>query len=284
MKLATFTHDLKTRFGVVDADRVVDVTSGASDLPRDLASFLELGPGAFERVRAALKSAPRLGLAEVKLEAPIPRPSKFLAVGLNYRDHVEEVGDSLPELPSCFVKLANAINGPYDPVQRPRVSDTLYYEAELGFVIGKRGRHIGKADAAAHIAGYCVVNDFSTRGWQRLSPQVVLAKNFDTHAPFGPWITTPDEVGDPHALRIRAFVNGETRQDSNTANMILSCFELVEILSRAMTLEVGDVVTTGTPSGVGMGFKPPRWLKVGDMVRIEIEKLGAIENRVIDEP
>lgn len=284
MKLATFTHDRRTRIGVVEGDRIADVTATASGLPQDMRGLLELGPDGLKRVKAALALAPRLALEEVRLEAPVPDPRKFLAVGLNYEDHVKEVGAKRPDFPSCFAKLPNAINGPFDPVQRPRVSDSLDYEGELGVVIGRGGRHIAKADAPAHVAGYCVVNDFSTREWQKLSPQVVLAKNFDSHAPFGPWITTPDEVGDPHRLAIRTLVNGKIRQDSNTREMIFDCFALIEILSRAITLEPGDVITTGTPPGVALGMNPPRWLKVGDAVRVEIEKLGAIENRIVEEP
>ena len=284
MKLATFTHGGRTRIGVVEGDRIADVTAAAPDLPRDMRALLELGPDGPKRAQAALAKSQRLALADVHLEAPVPNPRKFLAVGLNYEDHVKEVGAKRPDFPSCFAKLENAINGPFDPVQRPRVSDSLDYEGELGVVIGRRGRHISKADAPAHVAGYCVVNDFSTREWQKLSPQVILAKNFDSHAPFGPWLVTPDEVGDPHRLAIRTLVNGEVRQDSNTREMIFDCFDLIEILSRAMTLEVGDVITTGTPPGVALGMNPPRWLKVGDVVRVEIEKLGHIENRIVEEP
>lgn len=282
MKLATFTHDGRTRIGAVEDDQVADLT--AAGLPADMRSLLALGAEGLKRAAAARDAAPRFPLSSVRLEPPVPNPSKFLAVGLNYEDHVKEVGAKRPDFPSCFAKLPNAVNGPFDPVQRPRVSDSLDYEGELGVVIGRRGRHISRSDAPAHVAGYCVVNDVSVREWQKLSPQVVLAKNFDGHAPFGPWLTTPDEVGDPHKLRIRTLVNGEVRQDSKTAEMIFDCFALIEILSRAMTLEVGDVITTGTPPGVALGMNPPRWLKAGDVVRVEIEKLGYIENRIVEEP
>jgi 2-keto-4-pentenoate hydratase/2-oxohepta-3-ene-1,7-dioic acid hydratase in catechol pathway len=283
MKLATFTQGGRTRIGLVEGREIADV-GAAAELPRDMVGLLRLGAEGVRRAAAALPVAPRIPLAEARLEPPVPNPPKFLAVGLNYEDHVREVGAKRPDFPSCFAKLSNAINGPYDPVQRPRISAALDYEGELGVVIGRRGRHIAKADAPAHVAGYCCVNDVSVRDWQKLSPQVVLAKNFDSHAPFGPWIVTPDEVGDPHALRIRTLVNGEVRQDSNTKEMIFNCFDLIEIISRAMTLEPGDVISTGTPPGVALGMKEPRWLKVGDVVRVEIEKLGHIENRIVEEP
>jgi len=283
MKLATFTQGKRTRIGVVEGDRIADVTATA-DLPQDMLSLLRQGADGVKRVAAALDKAPRLALKDVRLEAPIPNPPKFLAIGLNYENHVKEVGAKRPDFPSCFAKLSNAFNGPYDPVQRPRVSEALDYEVELGVVIGKRGRHISQADAPAHVAGYCVINDVSVRDWQKMTSQVVLAKNFDTHAPFGPWITTADEVGDPHKLRIGTLVNGERRQDSNTSDMIFNCYHLIEIVSRAMTLEPGDVISTGTPEGVALGMKTPLWMKVGDVVRCEIEKLGFIENRIVEEP
>jgi len=283
MKLATFTQGKRTRIGVVEGDRIADVTATA-DLPQDMLSLLRQGADGVKRVAAALDKAPRLALKDVRLEAPILNPPKFLAIGLNYENHVKEVGAKRPDFPSCFAKLSNAFNGPYDPVQRPRVSEALDYEVELGVVIGKRGRHISQADAPAHVAGYCVINDVSVRDWQKMTSQVVLAKNFDTHAPFGPWITTADEVGDPHKLRIGTLVNGERRQDSNTSDMIFNCYHLIEIVSRAMTLEPGDVISTGTPEGVALGMKTPLWMKVGDVVRCEIEKLGFIENRIVEEP
>ena len=283
MKIATFTQGKRTRIGVVEGDKIADVTA-AADLPQDMLSLLRQGADGMKRVAAALDKAPRLALKDVRLEAPILNPPKFLAIGLNYENHVKEVGAKRPDFPSCFAKLSNAINGPYDPVQRPRVSEALDYEVELGVVIGKRGRHISQADAPAHVAGYCVINDVSVRDWQKMTSQVVLAKNFDTHAPFGPWITTADEVGDPHKLRIGTLVNGERRQDSNTSDMIFNCYHLIEIVSRAMTLEAGDVISTGTPEGVALGMKTPIWMKVGDVVRCEIEKLGFIENRIVEEP
>jgi 2-keto-4-pentenoate hydratase/2-oxohepta-3-ene-1,7-dioic acid hydratase in catechol pathway len=223
-------------------------------------------------------------LADVTLLAPVARPPKFFAIGLNYADHAAEANLATPEFPIVFAKLGSCVNGPFDAVERPRVSDQLDYEGELGVVIGRRCRHVSAADAPAAIAGYLVVNDVSVRDWQTRTPQWTLGKSFDTHGPIGPWLTTADEVADPHALAIRTWVNGELRQQSNTKHLIFDCYALVEHLSAACTLEPGDVIATGTPAGVGMLMDPPRLLRAGDVVRVEIDRIGAIENRVVDEP
>jgi 2-keto-4-pentenoate hydratase/2-oxohepta-3-ene-1,7-dioic acid hydratase in catechol pathway len=169
-------------------------------------------------------------------------------------------------------------------VHVPRVSHRLDYEGELAFVIGRRCRHVPAARAPEVIAGYVVANDVSVRDWQARSQTVTLGKSWDTHGPLGPWLTTPDEVGDPHALELRTFVNGELRQHSSTKNLVHGCYALVELLSTVCTLEPGDVISTGTPQGVGRWFQPPRWLVPGDVVRVEIERLGFLENPVIEEP
>jgi 2-keto-4-pentenoate hydratase/2-oxohepta-3-ene-1,7-dioic acid hydratase in catechol pathway len=233
---------------------------------------------------AADDGAPSTPLAEVTLLAPVARPPKFFAIGLNYADHAAEAGLPTPEFPVVFAKLGSCVNGPFAAVERPRVSDQLDYEGELGVVIGRRCRHVAAADAPAAIAGYLVVNDVSVRDWQTRTPQWTLGKSFDTHGPIGPWLTTADEVGDPHALGIRTWVNGELRQESNTQHLIFDAYALVEHLSTACTLEPGDVIATGTPAGVGMLMDPPRLLRAGDVVRVEIDRIGAIENRVVDEP
>jgi 2-keto-4-pentenoate hydratase/2-oxohepta-3-ene-1,7-dioic acid hydratase in catechol pathway len=222
-------------------------------------------------------------LAGATLLPPVARPPKFLAIGLNYADHVAEANLATPEFPVVFAKLGSSVNGPFDAVERPRVSDQLDYEGELGFVIGRRCRHVSAAEAPSVIAGFLVVNDVSVRDWQTRTPQWTLGKSFDTHGPIGPWLTTADEVGDPHALGIRTWVNGELRQESNTKHLIFDCYALVEHLSAACTLEPGDVIATGTPAGVGMLMDPPRMLRAGDVVRVEIDRIGAIENRVVDE-
>ncbi len=282
MKLVTFTHDDTTRIGVVDGDEVVDLAAAAPDLPRDMLGFLEVGPDALATAHSARD--PRLPLSAVRLEAPIARPPKFLAVGLNYADHVAESGVDTPEHPTIFNKQSTCVVGPTDPVHVPRASHVVDYEGELGFVIGRRCRHVSRDDAADVIAGYLVVNDVTVRDWQLRIPTWTMGKSFDTHGPIGPWIVTPDELTDPHRLRLRTWVNGELRQDSNTKELIFDCFALVEHFSTAFTLEPGDVVATGTPSGVGITRKPPQLLKAGDVVRVAIEGIGEIENPVIDEP
>jgi 2-keto-4-pentenoate hydratase/2-oxohepta-3-ene-1,7-dioic acid hydratase in catechol pathway len=282
MKLVTFSHGGSTRIGVVRGEEIVDLAAAAPSLPREMAAFLGSGPGALAAAQAA--TGPRVSLAAARLEAPIARPPKFLGVGLNYADHVAESGLETPKYPTIFNKQSTCVVGPRDAIHLPRVSQVLDYEGELGFVVGRRCRHVSRDDAADVIAGYLVVNDVSVRDWQLRIPTWTMGKSFDTHGPIGPWIATRDEVPDPHRLRLRTWVNGELRQDSNTKELIFDCFTLVEHLSTAFTLEPGDVVATGTPSGVGIASKPPRLLKAGDVVRIEIEGIGAIENPVIDEP
>jgi 2-keto-4-pentenoate hydratase/2-oxohepta-3-ene-1,7-dioic acid hydratase in catechol pathway len=284
MKLATFTHDSVTRIGLVDADAVVDLAAAAPELPREMVAFLETGREALVRAHSALDSGARIPLSEIKLEAPIARPPKFLAVGLNYADHVAESGIDTPKFPTIFNKQSTCVTGPTDPIHVPRASHVLDYEGELGFVIGERCRHVSRDDAADVIAGYLVVNDATVRDWQLRTPTWSIGKSFDTHGPIGPWIVTQDELHDPHQLRLRTWVNGDLRQESNTKELIFDCFGLVEHLSTAFTLEPGDIIATGTPGGVGIASKPPKLLKAGDVVRVEIEGIGEIENPVIDEP
>ncbi len=282
MKIARFTQGGVTRLGLVDGDSVVDLAAASPSLPRTMIALLEAGEDVLAEARRAL-AAPgfRLPLAEVRLEAPIAKPPKFLAVGLNYADHIAETGRSAPEFPVFFNKQTTCIAGPFDDIVRPRVSADLDYEGEFAFVIGKRCRHVAAADAPGVVAGYLCANDVSVRDWQFRAPTMTLGKSFDTHGPIGPWLTTPDEIADPHALELKTWVNGDLRQHSNTRNLIFNCWSIIETLSTVFTLEPGDIVSTGTPSGVGMPDK--RWLVPGDVVRIEIEGLGAIENRVVDE-
>ena len=285
MKLATFTHDGATRIGVVTGKQVVDLTTAAPGLPRDMVAFLAAGGAAMAAARHAESAASGcLALADVRLRAPVLRPPKFLAIGLNYADHVKESGLEPPAVPVFFNKQTTCVAGPFDPIHLPRVSPLLDYEGELAFVIGRRCRHVPRDRAHEVIAGYLVVNDVSVRDWQLRTPTMTMGKSFDTHGPMGPWLVTPDEIGDPHALELRTWVNGELRQHSNTRHLMYDCFAQVEHLSTAFTLEPGDVVTTGTPAGVGGAMSPPRFLRAGDVVRIEIDKIGAIENRVTEEP
>jgi 2-keto-4-pentenoate hydratase/2-oxohepta-3-ene-1,7-dioic acid hydratase in catechol pathway len=266
-------------------DAVVDLAEAAPDLPRETSALLAAGEPALRRAAAAAANArARQALDAVQLASPVLRPPKFLAIGLNYADHVAEAGIEAPKLPTVFNKQSTCVTGPRDPIHMPRVSKALDYEGELGFVIGKRCRHVPRERAHEVIAGYLVVNDVTVRDWQLRIPTWTMGKSFDTHGPLGPWITTADEVGDPHGLRIRTWVNGELRQDSSTKHLIFDCFAIVEHLSTAFTLEPGDVVATGTPGGVGIAMKPPRLLQVGDVVKIEVEGLGALENPIVDEP
>ncbi|MEK7794717.1 MAG: fumarylacetoacetate hydrolase family protein [Candidatus Hydrogenedentota bacterium] len=232
-------------------------------------------------------------IGEIKLPAPlssltlgpvIPYPPKFLAIGLNYADHVAETGREKPQFPVVFNKQRTCANGPYADVYKPRETEMLDYEGELAFVIGRRCRRVSAADAPKVIAGYTIVNDVSVRDWQRLAPTLTLGKSWDTHGPMGPWLVTPDELGDPHNLPIRTYVNGALRQESNTRHLMWNCYQLVEILSTVFTLEPGDVIATGTPAGVGMAMDPPTFLNADDVVRVEIDGIGHIENRIIDEP
>jgi 2-keto-4-pentenoate hydratase/2-oxohepta-3-ene-1,7-dioic acid hydratase in catechol pathway len=267
---------------VVLGDEVADV-SAAGAVPGDLVTLLAAGDDGLDAARRAAIRAPRLPLAAVHLEPPV-QPRKYLAIGLNYAAHVGETGRKKPEFPIFFNKQSTCVTGPYDPIHLPRVSSALDYEGELAFVIGRRCRHVPAERAHEVIAGYLVADDVSVRDWQFKAPTMTLGKSFDTHGPLGPWLTTADEVGDPHTLELRTLVNGEQRQHVNTREMLFDCFEQVAVLSTVCTLEPGDVVTTGTPDGVGAAMKPVRFLVAGDVVRVEIAGLGYIENRVIPEP
>jgi 2-keto-4-pentenoate hydratase/2-oxohepta-3-ene-1,7-dioic acid hydratase in catechol pathway len=284
MKLVTFTHTGTTRLGIVVAEEVVDLATAAPDLPREMRAFLEAGRPALDAAaEAGDASGHRIPPSEVHLEAPV-RPSKCLAIGFNYAQHIDETGRQRPDFPTFFNKQVSCISGPSDPIHLPRVSSALDYEGELAFVIGKRCRHVPSRRAAEVIAGFTAMNDVSVRDWQVKAPTMTLGKSFDTHGPLGPWIVTPDEVGDPHCLDLETRVNDEIRQRSNTRHLIFDCYALIETLTTVMTLEPGDVISTGTPAGVGIAMKPPRMLAEGDVVAIEVQRVGRIENRVIAEP
>jgi 2-keto-4-pentenoate hydratase/2-oxohepta-3-ene-1,7-dioic acid hydratase in catechol pathway len=283
MKLITFTTNQASerRPGMIRDGRAVDLSGVAPDM----LSALRLSP---DTLRAAADTAPTIDLADVELDAPV-RPQKVLAIAMNYAAHVEEhlaeSGLDTPEYQVWFNKQHNCINAPYGDINLPAVSAELDYEAELCVVIGKRCKHVPRSRAHEVIAGYCCGNDVSVRDWQlRTNPQTMqIGKSFDTHGPIGPWIVTPDEVGDPHSLDIECFVNGERRQSSNTRHLLFDCYDAIAHLSQAFTLDVGDVLFTGTPAGVGAAADPPNYLEAGDVVRVEIEKLGHIENRVVAE-
>ena len=275
MKLACYRQGETSGIGVVSSDGLIPLNALAPSMGDLILAWDEVEG----QVRKVAELSPeRIAMDTVTLCAPIARPGKILAIGLNYKDHIAESGLATPEHQLWFCKHVTAVNGPADPIQIPKVAtDTVDYEAELVAVIGRKGRHISRDDAPAHIFGYCCGNDVSVREWQRHTPQWMLGKSFDTHAPVGPWIVTADEIGDPHTLDIRAVVNGKVRQQSNTRHLLFDVFDQIAHLSKAMTLEPGDLIFTGTPGGVGAAMKPPRFLKAGDRVSIEIERIGAIE-------
>ncbi len=221
----------------------------------------------------------------MQLEAPIAQPPTFLAIGLNYADHVAESGMAKPAMPIVFNKQVTCVVGPGAGIEVPTVApDWVDYEGELGIVIGTRCRNVSVADAPSVVGGYLIVNDVSVRDWQRATPTMTMGKSWDTHGPIGPWLVTADEVGDPHDLQIRTWVDGDLRQDGSTKQMITNCWELIAHISTAFTLLPGTIIATGTPAGVGFVMKPPRCMKPGSTVRIEIDKLGVLENPVIAQP
>lgn len=278
MKLATYSADRGPRVGIVVGEELIDAGFDGTmiDLIRD-----------YDALKAGLEAKAAAGggvpLASVELHAPVPRPGKIWAIGLNYADHIAESKMATPERQVWFTKAQTSVNGPFGDVEIAKGTMTPDYEVELVAVVGKGGKHIGAGEANEAIFGYCVGNDVTERMWQHAGPQWSLGKSFDTHAPMGPWIVTADEVPDPHALGLRCFVNGEKRQDSNTRHLVFDIWQQVEHLSVGMTLEPGDCLFTGTPGGVGAAMDPRRFLKPGDVVRCEIDGLGHIENTVVAE-
>jgi 2-keto-4-pentenoate hydratase/2-oxohepta-3-ene-1,7-dioic acid hydratase in catechol pathway len=278
MKLVTF--DLG---GVAQTGTLVDDSIVATDQPGSMIDLI-VGWETYRRqIESVVATGKRYPLSTLRLLAPVQRPGKIFAIGLNYADHVAESKMETPKHQVWFTKAVTSINGPYSPIQIPSGSFFVDYEVELVAIIGKRGRHISKDKAREHIFGYCVGNDVTERFWQHRTPQWSLGKSFDTHAPIGPWITTADEVADPHALGLRCFVNGQKRQDSNTKHLVFNIWDQIEHLSHAMTLEPGDLIFTGTPGGVGAAMDPKQFLKAGDIVRCEIDGLGAIEAKMATE-
>jgi 2-keto-4-pentenoate hydratase/2-oxohepta-3-ene-1,7-dioic acid hydratase in catechol pathway len=277
--------DGPARTGVVDGDELVDLTDDAVGLPGDMRVLLDDWDEAIGLAGgAATTRARRWPLGAVHLLAPVPVPPKVLGIGMNYRAHVAEMGREPPPHQYWFNKQRTCVVGPGTPVVIPSVSDQVDYEGELGVIIGRRSKGVRAGGWLDAVAGFTVVNDVSVRDWQAHSPTFTMGKSFDTHCPCGPFLVTPDEVGDPAALRLRTWVNGELRQDASTADMIFDPPAMIEYLTTVFPLEPGDLLATGTPSGVGMGFSPPRWLRPGDTVRIEIDGVGALENPVVQAP
>jgi 2-keto-4-pentenoate hydratase/2-oxohepta-3-ene-1,7-dioic acid hydratase in catechol pathway len=285
MRLATIQSSTGPRAVVVEGKQYIDVQAGNPALPTSLRQWLERGPACLAEVAATARQpgARRHNLADVKLLPPIPDPHKIVCLGLNYADHAKEGGVPIPKDPVLFSKYATALIGDGEPIVLPPVSKEVDYEAELVIVVGKRGRNVPTTQAMDYVAGYTIGHDVSARDWQlkKDGKQWMVGKTFDTFAPTGPVLVTPDEVPDPHNLPIRLRLNGQVMQDSNTKQMIFQVGAILAYLSQVFTLEPGDLVFTGTPPGVGMARKPPVFLQPGDVAEVEIEVLGVLRNPVV---
>lgn len=282
MKLVTYASSRGPRAGVLSGSDIVDLNDADGSLPVTLKELVALGPDGIKRAAAAASRGTLIATSR-KLLAPIPDPQKVICVGLNYADHAKESGIEPPSEPVFFSKFVTAVCAHDDEIRLPKVSTQVDYEAELVVVIGRGGRDIPKERAFEHVAGYCPGHDVSARDWQLHKPgkQWLLGKTFDTFAPFGPALITADEVPNPHELRIALRVNGTTLQDSSTQQLIFKIDELIAYVSQVCTLSPGDVIFTGTPPGVGAARKPPIYLKPGDTVEVEIERLGVLRNRCV---
>jgi len=282
MKLLRFKLDGKPTLGVLKDDMIVNLSP--LGYPSMLALIESAATGLAKVSELAAQAAPQLSLKQTSLLAPIERPGKYLAIGMNYRKHADEarrLGVAVPEKQLWFNKQTSCLAGPYDDIH-PGVTEKLDYEVELGVVIGpKAAKSVSEAQARKFVYGYFVANDVSARDWQMHTPTFTVGKSFDTHGPIGPWIVTADEIVDPHKLALRCFVNGQLRQESNTSELIFNIWQQIAYLSTAFTLEPGDLLATGTPEGVGVGMLPPQFMQPGDLVRCEIDGIGAIENKVV---
>ncbi|MCX7056499.1 MAG: fumarylacetoacetate hydrolase family protein [Proteobacteria bacterium] len=282
MRLLRFELGGAPRLGVLKGDGIVELGALRAKYPT-MRSIVEGGADALGEIqRFVAATAATLPLKEARLLSPIERPGKYLAIGMNYQKHLEEaerLGVPAPKQQLWFNKQTSCISGPYDDID-PGVTEKLDYEVELGVVIGAAAKRVTEPNAPGHVFGYFVANDVSARDYQFHSPTFTLGKSFDTHGPMGPWIVTADEIPDPHALKLRCYVNGELRQSSDTSHLIFNVWQQIAYLSSAFTLEPGDLLATGTPEGVGIGMQPPQFLRPGDVVRCEIDGIGAIENRV----
>ena len=279
MRLVTFTTGSGPRAGIVVGDRIIDLAGAGY---ADVVSFLEAGDAGVVAVKDLVANPNEtFSRASVTLLAPVPQPPKFICIGLNYRDHAIESGMEIPTTPTIFTKYSNAIIGPGQPIELPSVSSQVDYEAEFAFVVGKRGKNIPAENWEEYIFGYTIVHDVSARDYQLATSQWTIGKTFDTFGPMGPELVAKDEIADPHDLRISLELNGQVLQDSNTSQLVFDIPALVEYLSKVMTLLPGDVVSTGTPPGVGMARKPPIFMKPGDDVKITIEGIGELCNPVV---
>lgn len=287
MKLVTFVHHNETRLGALIAhgaqEFVLDLNRAQPDLPTDMLRFLQAGDAALttaQRVIAHADAHALIPLAQVTLLAPVPRPGKIICVGHNYYGHA---GTTPPAFPDIFAKFNNVVIAPYQPIVLPRASEKVDYEGELAVIIGKRARYIEQARAFDVIAGYTIFNDVTARDFQSRASQWTLGKSFDTFGPMGPALVTKDEIPDPGALDLSLTLNGQEMQRANTRQLIFSILFLIEYITQVMTLEPGDVISTGTPSGTGASRQPPVFMKPGDEVRVRIEKIGELVNPVVSE-
>ena len=279
MKFASFSHAGTASWGVVEGDMIRDVGAALRGRLPDLKSAIAVGALA----EAGATTAAKIPLADITWLPVIPNPDKILCIGLNYEDHRKETGRSEVAHPTIFTRFANSQMGHLAPLLRPKVSTDFDYEGELAAIIGKPGRYISRADAYAHVAGYACYNDGSVRDWQRHTHQFTPGKNFPATGGFGPWMVTADEVGPLDALRLQTRVNGQVVQAATLGEMIFDIPRQIEYCSAFTPLEAGDVIATGTPGGVGAKRSPPLWLKPGDLVEVEIDRVGLLFNPVQDE-
>ncbi len=287
MRLEAFEHMGTARLGLLDGDSVIDLAEAAPDLPRDLAGLIRAGASSFAAAAQVVRTArpsSRHKLAGLRFLPPIQNPGKIICLGLNYADHAKEGGHAKPEYPSFFMRCATSLVAHGEPMIRPQASIQLDYEAELVAVVGRTARHVAKDNALDYIAGYSCFNDGSVRDYQRKTTQWTIGKNFDKTGGFGPWFVTADELPPGAAgLAIQSRLNGQVMQSANTRDMLVPVAETVALLTECLTLEPGDLLVMGTPAGVGHARKPPVWMKDGDTIEIEIEKIGVLSNPIRDE-
>jgi 2-keto-4-pentenoate hydratase/2-oxohepta-3-ene-1,7-dioic acid hydratase in catechol pathway len=285
MHLISYQSDDGARLAAARDGQYYDLNRADPALPSSMIDLLAGGPEMLRRAAAATAKAEPLPAGGMRLLAPVPRPPKIFGVGLNYADHARETGKEPPSEPVIFSKLPTAVAAHQQPIVLPKLSKQVDYEAELVVVIGRGGRHIRREQAIEHVAGYCCGHDVSARDWQLHKPggQWLLGKSFDTFAPFGPELVTADEIPDPGNLRIQLRINGRTMQDSSTRQLIFSVAELIAYISGVCTLEPGDIIFTGTPPGVGVARRPPVFLQAGDVVEVELERIGVLRNPVVAE-
>ena len=283
MKLVNFLYKGEKNIGALLDNGVCSFKSISDKYSMPMLEFIEQIDDLSPKVSKFINSNPEvIPLSEIEFLPVIERPGKVLAVGLNYKDHAKETGMDLPKVPMIFTKQSTSVLGHQGEIHKPKVSDAVDYEGEMAFVIGKKCRHVSKEDALDVIAGVTICNDVSVRDWQIASPTFTMGKSFDTHCPIGPYIVTMDEISDIHNLKIKTYVNDELRQDSCTDQLIFDCFDLIEHITKAFTLEPGDIIATGTSSGVGVVLG--KYLVPNDVVRIELENVGTLENKVVLEP